>query len=275
VVETKEGTLIPVEVNPDSPDETRVLHVKVFHDAGTDEERLVEDVVRSVFCTDFALRRNHHVFHNGFGNVFVRYCGLKPHLSQDPYQSLAKIIIRQLIGAEQAKRMITTVTMKFGEKVSVNGFEFYAFPTAERLAKASKGELLSVGLGYKWRFVKYLSSEVAAGDLDLSRLVRLSDDRVIEELEERTGIGLWSSRVFLFDGLHRLDTYPISDITIRRALVSLWGNNVQGGDEIPDDWSVFGPQNYVGFYATYLFAYFREMVRTNSETKKQGQVHCS
>lgn len=273
VVETDNGVLLPVEVNPDSPSNTQILHVKVFGDVGKEEKRLIDRTVRSVFCTEVALQKNHHVFHNGFGTVFTKYYGLKPHLSQDPFQSLVKIIIRQLIGAEHAKRVITSLTKSFGKKMAIDGLDFFAFPTAKRLSHASRGELLSCGVGYKWRYIQELSKEVIDGDLDLSRLRTMSNDKVIEELEERVGIGLWSSRVFLFDGLHRLNTYPVFDITIQRALMTLRGSEKQIGDDDGLDWKSFGPDGLVGFYATYLFAYFREMVKVDPDIKGRWQVH--
>jgi 3-methyladenine DNA glycosylase/8-oxoguanine DNA glycosylase len=273
IIETNTGKMLPVEVSPDSPNRSKTMLVKVFRDTGREEKQLIRNTISDVFCSEFALRGNNRVFQNGFGDIFRRYYGLKPHLSQDPYQALVKIIIRQQIGAEYAKRAITNVTERFGTKVTVGGVDFFAFPNAKRLSQTSKRELLATGIGYKWRYIRRLSKEVVDGDLDFDYLRRLNEDKVVEELEERVGIGAWSSRVFLFDGLHRLDTYPIFDITVQRALLSLRGHDASTVSYVDMGWEDFGPQTLAGFYATYLFAYFREMVRVDQQFKRRWKVH--
>jgi 3-methyladenine DNA glycosylase/8-oxoguanine DNA glycosylase len=273
IVETDSGRTVPVEVSPDSPSGTKTMRVRIFRDVGRDEKQLIAKTIADIFCTEFALRNGSHVFHDGFGDVFKRFYGLKPHLSQDPYQSLVKIIIRQQIGAEYAKRAITNVTERFGTRVTVEGVDFFGFPSARRLSQSSKRELLATGVGYKWRYIRELSKEVVDGDLDFDYLKKLSEDKVMEELEERVGIGAWSSRVFLFDGLHRLDTYPIFDITVQRALISLRGQQASSMGYVDINWNEFGPPALAGFYATYLFAYFREMVRVDPQFKRRWKVH--
>ena len=110
-----------------------------------------------------------------------------------------------------------------------------------------------------------MSKEVFCGNLDFRHLRKLSDEKAIDAIEDQVGIGLWSSRVFLFDGLHRLSTYPIFDITIQRALTMLKGPKEQMNHS-RIDWSSFGPESLAGFYATYLFAYFREMMKVVPES---------
>jgi 3-methyladenine DNA glycosylase/8-oxoguanine DNA glycosylase len=58
---------------------------------------------------------------------------------------------------------------------------------------------------------------VVSGSLDFEELQTLGDDAVVDILTEFKWIGPWTSRVFLYDGLHRLDAYPQFDISIKRA----------------------------------------------------------
>lgn len=80
-------------------------------------------------------------------------------------------------------------------------------------------------------------------------------------------------KVFLFDGLHRLNAYPIFDITVQRALISLREAEGRIWVDAQSDWKSFGPESLVGFYATYLLAYFREMVKVDPDIKRHWQVH--
>ena len=262
---------VPVQVEPLAPDDSRSLIVSAYCDLGTEQANAIEASIRSIFCTDSALERDSDVFKNGFGRVFSRYHGLKPHLSQDPFQSLIKIIARQLVSSELAKRAISNLTVKFGERGTVGSYEIFAFPSPARLAKATKSELLSCGVGFKWRTIQKISKDVVRGDLDLRHMQSLSSTKVIEELEERVGVGRWSSRVFLFDGLHRMNDYPIFDITIQRAF-SLLERGAEGSQH-RRDWSAIGPTTLAGFYATYLFAYFRDMRRAGTGVNNEGQIH--
>lgn len=262
--------LVPVEVVPDSPRNCRRLEVRIFHDVDTDVLRFVEQTIESIFCTTKSVERTDG-FPQQLGD-FVKKCrGLKPHLSQDPFQSLVKIIVRQLIGAEHAKTIITNITRNLGESVVEAERIFYGFPEADRLASASKSELLSSGVGYKWRCIKTIADCVARGDLDFELLRGMSNEEVMKALEEFDGIGDWSAQVFLFDGLHRLDVYPVFDITVRRALELMRVvDNYCARTSGNHDWNSFGPSELAGFYATYLFAYFRQV--RSLGTQRQAKI---
>jgi len=135
----------------------------------------------------------------------------------DPFESLIKVIIRQVVRATTAQRLIDNLVRKFGQSEFLDGNTFYSFPTPDALASAKKNELLNCRIGYKWKVIRDVSREVASGDLEFSELKRLADDEVIDILTEFKWIGPWTSRVFLYDGLHRLNAYPEFDISIKRA----------------------------------------------------------
>jgi len=258
LIQTESDELVPIEVVPDSPRNCQRLEIRIFCDLDSDATRHVERIIGSIFCTTKSIERTTGV-PNQLGPFMKKYHGLKPHLSQDPFQSLIKIIVRQLIGAEHAKKIITNLTRNLGNYTEMAGRIFCGFPEANKLASASKADLLSSGVGYKWRYIKVIADHVVRGDLDFKALRSMSDKKVREVLEQFAGIGRWSTEVFLFDGLHRLDTYPIFDITVQRAF-----GLMQLVDECPRkkatyDWNSFGPRELTGFYATYMFAYFRQV----------------
>lgn len=265
VLQTEDGSLFPVEVTPCSNENCGVLRIAIFRDGDTADYRFIRRVIQSVFCAKVAIELNQSNYGKPLRPVISRFQGLKPHLSQDPYQSLIKIIIRQLIGAEHAKTLITNFSMRLGKKIRIGERSFYSFPGPETVAAASKQDLLSIGVGYKWKYIKSISREVCEGNLTFGDLQDAPDDEVTEILEQYDGIGDWSSEVFLFDGLHRLHTYPFGDITIQRAVKSLDARYASLDDSA--DWDSLSIRNFAGMFATYLFAYFREMRRI-------GQLEC-
>jgi 3-methyladenine DNA glycosylase/8-oxoguanine DNA glycosylase len=256
--QTESDELVPIEVVPDSPQNCHRLEVRIFYDIDSDAKKHVKQTIRSVFCTTKSVERMRGVPRQ-LRPFMKKYHGLKPHLSQDPFESLVKIIVRQLIGSEHAKKIITNLTRNLGNCVDVGGSVFHGFPQAHRLASASKAELLSCGVGYKWRYIKLIADHVICGDLDFEVLRNMNDEEVMEVLERFAGIGRWSTEVFLFDGLHRLETYPIFDITVQRAFRLMQVVDECSRKKTIYNWNSFGPSELTGFYATYMFAYFREV----------------
>ena len=90
--------------------------------------------------------------------------------------------------------------------------------------KLSPDELRSVGVSpQKARSLHDLASRVAAGDVRLSRMARMTDDEVISELVQVRGIGVWTAQMFLMFSLGRTDVFPHDDFGIRSALKRLHG----------------------------------------------------
>ena len=66
---------------------------------------------------------------------------------QEPWECLISFICATFKSVAAIKQMLNKLAVKFGEKIVFDGTEFYTFPTAERLAKATLKELESCGLG--------------------------------------------------------------------------------------------------------------------------------
>jgi len=196
------------------------LVVKFLCDYSTNEERELKESIRQIFCSELDLLPFYRKVSNDadFLERVKRLRGLKPYLSQDPFEALTKAVIRQLVRADLARRSIAMLVLRFGEKVAIEGESYYGFPSPEALSSATKYELAECNVGYKWKLIKKLSYDIVSGDLDLYELARHSDEKIIQRLTEYRGIGYWTSRIFLYDGLKRLDAYPIRDISVRKAI---------------------------------------------------------
>jgi 3-methyladenine DNA glycosylase/8-oxoguanine DNA glycosylase len=60
-----------------------------------------------------------------------------------------------------------------------------------------------------------LAAKVAAGEVRLDRIGRLSDEAVVAELVPVRGIGPWTAEMFLIFTLKRLDVWPVGDYGVR------------------------------------------------------------
>ncbi len=245
------GLLVPVSVACDYSPEPK-LSLVLWTDISGALMKQIEGKIASSFCVNVNLEP---LYERASVNMRLRRLieelnGLRPHLSLDPFESLIKVIVRQVVRATTAQRLIDNLVQKFGISRQVNGDTYFAFPTPQALASAKKSELLDCRIGYKWKVIREVSREVVDGSLDFDELQKFDDDEIIDVLTEFKWIGPWTSRVFLYDGLHRLDAYPEFDISIKRATAHLGLRNL-----IREVWreELSGLQSGWGVMVPYLF----------------------
>ena len=101
---------------------------------------------------------------------------------------------------------------------------FDGVPTPEAVLSASDEALQGVGLsGSKRASIRDLAQQVSAGTVDLERIGRRSDERVVEELTRVRGIGRWTAEMFLMFQLGRLDVWPVDDFGVRKGYARICG----------------------------------------------------
>jgi len=92
------------------------------------------------------------------------------------------------------------------------------FPTPDEVLALPDDALRGAGLSRaKLAAVRDLAARVDSGALDLARIARQSDDKVVEALIEVRGIGVWSAQMFLIFRLGRLDVMAIDDLGLREG----------------------------------------------------------
>ncbi|MDH4221701.1 MAG: hypothetical protein OEV19_03075 [Candidatus Bathyarchaeota archaeon] len=106
---------------------------------------------------------------------------------------------------QRAVKMINGLVGKFGSRMG----EDYAFPSAKELAKARLDELKELKLGFRAERVKWLSTQVSEGKLDLERLPSLPTEKLREHLMEIKWVGPWLAEATLLWRLKRPDAFPI------------------------------------------------------------------
>jgi DNA-3-methyladenine glycosylase II len=97
-------------------------------------------------------------------------------------------------------------------------------PTPEAVLAIADGPLRAAGLsGNKERAVRDLATKVAEGTVELGRVSRLPDERLIDELVTVRGIGRWTAEMFLMFQLGRLDVWPVDDLGVRKGYGRMFG----------------------------------------------------
>ena len=186
-------------------------------------------------------------------------------LRQEPWECLISYICATYKNIPAIKRMLSNLSMKFGEKTVLNGYAFYSFPTAERLAKASPKELAECGLGYRAKYVLETARKIASGEFNIEELKKESYEKAREKLLTLPGVGLKVADCVALFSLEKLEAFPV-DVWIKRAILRHYANHFER-DFIRkislkksltmadyERLSLFG-QEYFGVYAGYAQEY--------------------
>lgn len=148
-----------------------------------------------------------------------RLRGFRPPLQPDPFEALVTSITAQQVSLFSAVAIRNRLIERLGEPVG----DAWAFPTRERIAASSEAELVAVG--FTRRKAEYAVS-LARSDLDLAVLAHLDDDTVRARVTAQRGLGPWTAEWFLARHLARPHAWPVGDLALRKAALSLYGVDV-------------------------------------------------
>jgi len=94
----------------------------------------------------------------------------------------------------------------------------------QRLAETSEEELRKTGLSLaKARCLRSLAEHVLSDKINFLKLEAIDDEAVISTLTQVKGIGRWTAEMYLMFSLRRLDIFPIDDLSIRSAMLRIYG----------------------------------------------------
>jgi N-glycosylase/DNA lyase len=186
------------------------------------------------------------------------YPGLRL-IRQEPHQCLFSFVCASNTNIPMIRRMLYTLTRKFGRPVKVDGIEFFTFPSAADINKASIDELRACGLGYRAKAIKAAACAIATGQLDFDALKSASYEDAKKELLRVYGVGNKIADCVLLFSLEKLDAFPI-DVWIARALAGhyKWLHKKKFGEKItPHQYEQLSgsAREYFGRYAGYAQQY--------------------
>lgn len=198
-------------------------------------------------------------------SLIKTYPGLRL-IRQDPHQCLFSFVCATNTNIPMIRRMLYNMTRKFGRHTRVDGRDFFTFPSAADIDRASLDELRSCGLGYRTKAIKGVADAITSGRLDFDSLKKASYYESKEELLQIYGIGNKIADCVLLFSLEKLEAFPI-DVWIARALVNhySWLHKIKFGNNIaPYQYEQLseGARKYFGRYAgyaqQYLYYYMRD-----------------
>ncbi|HJW65492.1 MAG TPA: DNA glycosylase [Candidatus Bathyarchaeia archaeon] len=201
-------------------------------------------------------------------------------VGQPPWECLVSFICATYKSVAAIRQMLLRLSAKFGEKAVFEGRDFHAFPTAERLAKASLRELEDCGLGYRAKYVLETSKMVCAGDLDFNDLLRMDYLEAKEALCELPGVGSKVADCVLLFSLGKLEAFPV-DVWVKRIILKYYSEHFPAGfveklscqkgfsDADYERLNGFG-REYFGAYAGYAQEYLYHYERLANRKIEKG-----
>ena len=186
------------------------------------------------------------------------YPGLRL-MRQEPHQCIFSFVCASNTNIPMIRRMLYSMTRKFGRSAKVDRMEFFTFPSAADINRASIDELRACGLGYRAKAIKAAAGAIATGQLDFDVLAGASYEEAKKELLQVYGVGNKIADCVLLFSLEKLDAFPI-DVWIARALAGnyKWLHRKKFGDKItPHQYEQLSgsARNYFGRYAGYAQQY--------------------
>ena len=129
------------------------------------------------------------------------------------FESLVESMLSQQLAGPAANAIIKKVRALYPNGVLEAG-SLYSTPVRK---------LRGAGVSpQKVRYLKDLSSRVVKGKLDLEALKTMSDEQLLESLDEVLGIGPWTVHMLMIFTLGRTDVLPVDDLGIKKGIQSAY-----------------------------------------------------
>ncbi len=176
----------------------------------------------------FRLDDNFEEIRKSFSNdrtildLMEKYKGLRI-LRQDPIQCIFSFACASNNNIPRIKKIIKNLSKRFGENISLDGIDFFTFPTPKKLHEATDDQLKECGVGYRYKAIKTIASKIVNKDLDLDYLKQIKYQNAKKELLEIYGIGNKTADCVLLFSLEKMEAFPI-DIWINRILNNYYHN---------------------------------------------------
>lgn len=152
---------------------------------------------------------------------FIRIAPLVHIASASLGEAVIKAILRQVITASHARKLLNRFIVQFGQRQTHNGTAFYGFPSLYVIANLSVNELTSYGFGFKAKVIPNVARTILEAHLE-ERVDQVPSDAALTLLLDLKGVGNWSARVALCDLMGDWFLYPFEDLAVKTWATRLW-----------------------------------------------------
>ena len=240
------------EGNVDNP--KLMLELQADSPLSSKEKQKAQEVISYIFSLNLPLNPfyQHVQADPVMKQITQKLFGFKFPTTPTVFESLVDAIVEQQISIKVARSIEERLAVMFGESVTINSDTFFAFPTAEALTKAGTDKIRQAGLSQrKADYIHGAAQLIVDGGLNLKQLKTQNPEKIIDELDEIRGIGVWTAELTLLRGMQRFDVLPADDFGIRRVISRYYcgGRPIKAPEarQIAEAWG-----DWKGFAAFYL-----------------------
>ncbi|RQG89950.1 DNA-3-methyladenine glycosylase 2 family protein [Natrarchaeobius halalkaliphilus] len=179
-------------------------------------------------------------------------------LVSDPlFGTLISFICSAQMRVSRIHSMVTTLAREYGDEIAFDGRTYHAFPTPDRLARATEAELRALGLGYRAPYVVRTAEMVASGDAHPAEARNLPYEEAREYLTRFVGVGDKVADCVLLFSLEFTQAVPL-DTWIKSAIEEYYPDCDRGSYATTSRAirERLGGE-YAGYAQTYIFHHLR------------------
>jgi DNA-3-methyladenine glycosylase II len=141
-------------------------------------------------------------------SIIERVGRYKMQYAPPTFHNLCRSIVYQQLSGKAAATIFGRVTAVAGDPLK-----------PDSLLELSLADLRALGLSQqKATYVRDLAARTGSGEIRFERFPRLRDAKILEELTQVKGIGVWTVQMFLMFALRRPNVLPTGDLGIRNAI---------------------------------------------------------
>jgi DNA-3-methyladenine glycosylase II len=130
------------------------------------------------------------------------------------FEAFVRIVINQQLSDKAASTIYGRIRSSLGGDV-----------TPKSVVKSNPQNLLKCGISrQKLMSIIGIAEKFLAKPNFLQKLERLGNDEAVQELTSLRGIGVWSASIFLLFCLRRPDIFPEGDVSLEKAINSIYPN---------------------------------------------------
>lgn len=145
-------------------------------------------------------------------------------------EAVIKAVIRQVITASHARKLIQTLVIHAGSRIERDGNTTYGFPSLEVIAHLAPDDLRSWGFGYKAKLLPRIARDLLEQRAE-EQMRLFSPKEAIVFLQQVKGIGRWTAHVAVCDVTGDWSVYPFEDLAVRTWARKLWPERVWPQEE--------------------------------------------
>jgi len=186
-----------------------------------------DPLLREIYRVDFDYQKFIETCrkHRRIYELAKKYIGLRPTGMISIYEALLDSIIEQNIGLSLAMRIKARFIRKFGEKIEINGEEYYSFPRPSVLANMTPERLKKEARLTTMKSKAIIEVANRVDELPSTDEIEENPEEFTKTITRIKGIGIWTAQISIAKISKSFRVGPTNDLSVRRGFKYFLGIN--------------------------------------------------